>query len=259
MRRHSKWMGSVVMRICFMQMFSKNKWMSKIYCLSFLCHSFLNLQMLYQQGRESWQYVTVPQSLYLIAPATYTPGKVSHTRRYRHLGDVLCLLWTFAFTSPPFSLVLSLSLPGEEFEVVIYIGSGEICKALVSARSLGLGEIACFWEGSLVQRQGNSAGWLWSALSSYLTVLIALRSELTALKFYCKGLEIAPVVKCLLYMPEDPSSGPLHSHKKPGTASQDCYFSLEFICLLLVLQALLCKSLDIYWDCLLADVLILNS
>lgn len=119
---HCKWM-SVVMKICFMQMFSKNKPMSKTYCLSFLCDSFLNLQMLYQQGRESWQFVRMPQSLYLIDPATSAPGKESHLRRSSHLGDLLCPPGTFAFTSPPFPLGLSPSLLGEDFEVVIYIGS----------------------------------------------------------------------------------------------------------------------------------------
>lgn len=59
-RRHPEWMGSVVMGICFVQMFSKNKLRSERYCLSLLCSSFLNLQVWYEQGSESLQSVRIP-------------------------------------------------------------------------------------------------------------------------------------------------------------------------------------------------------
>lgn len=164
-RRHPEWMGSVVMGICFMQMFSKNKLTSERYCLSLLCSSFLNLQVWYEQGPASLQSVRIPPPFVWFPPSFFAPGKASHGRRHSHLGGLLCLLWTCAFTSRPFSSGLSTNPfftgKGLLFTLAPYLG--EPLKALVSA---GTGD---FCKGS-PEQEGSSASSLWLALSWQLSL-----------------------------------------------------------------------------------------
>lgn len=119
------------------------------------------MQFISESANVVWVGTRIPpvcqdtSTLCLIPPSFFAPGKASHGRRHSHLGGRLCLLWTRAFTSPPFSSELTsnplFTGKGLLFTLAQYLG--EPYKALVSARTPG------FCTGS-PEEEGSSAGWL---------------------------------------------------------------------------------------------------